>query len=61
MKSLKDIYKKLATLDHPFPNKEIILMQKLYKEKLLNKEDIEIISELLQKYLSLRADVFYED
>jgi len=27
----------------------------------ISKEDYEIISNLLQKYLNLRADVFYED
>lgn len=46
--------------EHPFPNKEILLMQKLHKEESLSKEDFEIISELLHKYLNLRADVFHE-
>ena len=46
--------------DHPFPNKEILLMLKLNKEESLSKEDFEIISELLHKYLNLRSDVFHE-
>lgn len=46
--------------DHPFPNKEIELLMKIHKENLLNEEDYRIISDLLHKYLNLRADVFHE-
>jgi len=58
---LKSIYKKFCELDHPFPNKEIELMMKIHKEGLLSKEDYEVISNLLHKYLNLRADVFHDD
>jgi hypothetical protein len=56
----KSIYKKFCSLDHPFPNKELMLIQKLHNENSLSKEDFETISELLHKYLNLRADVFHE-
>lgn len=46
--------------EHPFPNKEIELMMKIHKENLLSEEHYNIISELLHKYLNLRADVFHE-
>ncbi len=58
---LNDIYKKFVKMDHPFPNKEISLLQKLHKDKILNEEDFYTISNLLQKYLELRADIFYDD
>jgi hypothetical protein len=58
---LKEAYKKFAQLDHPFPNKELILLQKIHKEGSLSKEDFEVISELLHKYLNLRADVFHDE
>lgn len=44
--------------EHPFPNEEIKLLMKINKEHLLNKEDYEIMSNLIEKYLNLRADVF---
>jgi hypothetical protein len=46
--------------EHPFPNKELMLLQKIHKEESLSKEDFEVISELLHKYLNLRADVFHD-
>lgn len=58
---LKSVYKEFCRLEHPFPNKEILLMQKLHKEESLSKEDFETISELLHKYLNLRADVFHDE
>lgn len=58
---LKSVYKEFCKLDHPFPNKEIELLMKIYKEELLKKEDYEVIANLLYKYLNLRADVFYEN
>lgn len=58
---LKDYYKKFCELDHPFPNEEILLMQKLYHEEKIDKSDLEKLSNLLNKYLNLRADVFYDD
>ncbi len=45
---------------HPFPNKEIQLISKLNKESLISIEDIALISDLLHKYLDLRADVFHK-
>jgi hypothetical protein len=57
---LNRVYKKFCELDHPFPNKEIKFLGKIYKEKLLSEEDYNIVAELLHKYLNLRADVFYE-
>jgi hypothetical protein len=58
---IKTDYKKFCQLDHPFPNEEIKLLMKIHKEDLLKKEDYEVISNLLHKYLNLRADVFHED
>lgn len=52
--------KRINPFDHPFPNKEISLLMKIYHAELLSKEDYEVISDLLQKYLNLRADVFHE-
>lgn len=46
--------------EHPFPNEELILLQKLNKEEKISKEDLEKLSNLLHKYLNLRADVFHE-
>jgi hypothetical protein len=37
-----------------------MLLQKIHKEESLSKEDFEVISELLHKYLNLRADVFHD-
>lgn len=51
---------RLVESEHPFPNKELMLLQKIHKEELLSKEDFEVISELLHKYLNLRADVFHD-
>lgn len=47
--------------EHPFPNEELWLIQKLQKEEKINEEDIEKLSNLLHKYLNLRADVFYDN
>jgi hypothetical protein len=52
---------KKTELEHPFPNEELILMGKLEKEKIISKEDFETILNLLNKYLKLRADVFFDD
>lgn len=46
--------------DHPFPVKELNMIIKLNKEEKLAKEDIEILSNILAKYLELRAYVFHE-
>ena len=46
--------------EHPFPNKELELIMKLNKELLIPVEDIAVISELLHKYLNLRAHVFHD-
>lgn len=52
--------KKEKEKDHPFPNKELELLMKLNAKETLTKEEFEIISNLLHKYLDLRADVFHE-
>lgn len=44
--------------EHPFPTKEMLLMKKI--EQCLDKEDFEVICNLLHKYLNLRADVFHD-
>jgi len=54
------IDKKFCELDHPFPNKELQLIMKLNKEQKIDIEDIALISQLLHKYLNLRADVFHD-
>ena len=46
--------------EHPFPNAELLLIQKINKEMLIPVEDIALISTLLHKYLNLRADVFHD-
>lgn len=46
--------------DHPFPNKELMLIMKLNNEGKISVEDIAILSNLIHKYLNLRADIFYE-
>jgi hypothetical protein len=58
---MKSVYREFVKLDHPFPNEEILLVQKLHQEGKISKEDLEKISNLIHKYLNLRADVFYED
>lgn len=52
--------KRINPFEHPFPNKEIELLIKIHHAELLSKEDYEIIANLLEKYLNLRADVFHE-
>ncbi len=46
--------------DHPFPNEELRLIMKLNAKYLIPVEDIALISQLLHKYLNLRAQVFHE-
>lgn len=46
--------------DHPFPNKELNFIVKINKEQKLDIEEIALISQLLHKYLDLRAEVFHE-
>lgn len=58
---IKDAYKKFVKSDHPFPNAELRLIEKLNKELLIPIEDIDLISQLIHKYLDLRADFFYDD
>jgi hypothetical protein len=58
---LKSVYKEFSRIEHPFPNDEIRLMEKLHKEKILSEKDFETIAKLLHKYLNLRADVFYDE
>lgn len=45
--------------NHPFPNKEIVLIEKLNREKNLDAMEIETLSQLLQKYLELRSQIFH--
>lgn len=46
--------------DHPFPNEELNLIMKLQREDKITSQDLETISNLLAKYLDLRASVFHE-
>lgn len=46
--------------DHPFPIKEIELISKIRQDLNININDVKTISDLLQKYLDLRAFVFHE-
>ena len=41
-------------------NSELQLIMKLNKEQKIDIEDIALISQLLHKYLNLRADVFHD-
>ena len=52
--------KKPDEKEHPFPNVELLLIQKLHQEGCISIEDIEKLSNFLHKYLNLRADVFHE-
>lgn len=52
--------KEIDPIEHPFPIKELELIMKLNNELKIPVEDIEIISQLLHKYLNLRASVFHE-
>jgi hypothetical protein len=53
-----DIEEKIE--DHPFPNEELFLIMKLNKEGKIPIEEIAVISNLIHKYLNLRADVFHD-
>ena len=57
---MNNIRNKFDPREHPFPNEELNLIMKLNKEEKIDIEDIAIISNLLHKYLDLRADVFHE-
>lgn len=52
--------KKIYEKEHPFPNEVLLLMSKIHKDRLLDKEDEEILSNIVIKYLNLRSDVFRE-
>jgi hypothetical protein len=45
--------------DHPFPTEELRLIMKLNEEGKVPVEDVILISNLIQKYLKLRAYVFH--
>lgn len=47
-------------VDHPFPNEELNLIMKWNREGVIPVEDVAVISNLIHKYLNLRADVFHE-
>jgi len=47
--------------EHPFPAKEINLLMKLNRDQLIPIEDISLISGLIDKYLKLRSEVFYDE
>lgn len=51
---------KLNEKDHPFPNEELKLIIKFSQEKTINVEDVEILSNLILKYLNLRSEVFHD-
>lgn len=44
----------------PFPYKELNLLHKLKQENRLIPEEIEILSNLICRYLDLRAELFHE-
>lgn len=46
--------------DHPFPNEELNLIMKLNQEGKIPVEDVAVISQLIAKYLDLRAYVFHD-
>lgn len=46
--------------DHPFPNEELNLIMKLQREEKITSQELETISNLLAKYLDLRADAFHD-
>lgn len=46
--------------DHPFPNEELRLIMKLNEEGKIAVEDVALISNLIHKYLNLRAYVFHD-
>lgn len=46
--------------EHPFPNKELMLLMKWNSEDEIPPEEIAIISNLIHKYLNLRSDVFHD-
>lgn len=52
--------KKIKESEHPFPNKEMYLLMKLNKNQTLNKEDFELLANLLRKYLDIRSHVFHQ-
>lgn len=54
------VSKKETKEDHPFPNEELNLILKLNKEQKIPIEDISKLSNLIHKYLNLRAEVFHD-
>lgn len=54
------VSKKERKEDHPFPNEELNLILKLNKEQKIPIEDIAKLSNLIHKYLNLRAEVFHD-
>jgi hypothetical protein len=46
--------------DHPFPNEELRLILKLNVQGKIPIEDVAVISNLIRKYLDLRAEVFHD-
>jgi hypothetical protein len=47
--------------EFPFPVKAVYLMMRIHSQKWLEKEEYDILSDLLERYLSLRAEVFHEN
>jgi len=45
--------------DHPFPNEEFALIMKWNQEQKKDVEDVIMVSNLLHKYLNLRAYIFH--
>lgn len=56
---LKKEYTKISELEHPFPNEEIELLCRIHESNLLSQYDYNVISNLLFKYINLRADIFH--
>lgn len=46
--------------NHPFPNRELRLILKWNQEGKIPVEEIAIVSNLIHKYLNLRAGVFHD-
>jgi len=56
----KRVKQNIDKKEHPFPNEELNLIMKLNKEGKIPVEEVAILSNLIHKYLNLRADVFHD-
>lgn len=46
--------------DHPFPDEELNLLMKIRKSNILTEDERKLLSDLIIKYLDLRAFVFHD-